>query len=72
MVAGTHDAQVVPQLVKNLYADYGATEKVYFEMTCSSHNAMWEKDAQILFDASYQWLINTSYQGSSSGMLLQD
>lgn len=72
MVAGTHDAQVVPQLVKNLYADYGAAEKVYFEMTCSSHNAMWEKDAQILFDATYQWLSTTSYNGLSSGMVEQD
>ncbi|MDA9909392.1 alpha/beta hydrolase [Gammaproteobacteria bacterium] len=72
MVAGTHDAQVNAQLVKNLYADYGAAEKVYFEMTCSSHNAMWEKDAEILFEATYQWLTTTTYNGLSSGMLVQD
>ena len=61
MVAGTHDGQVNAELVRNLYADYGATEKVYLEMTCSSHNAMWEKDAQLLFDATYQWLNSTTY-----------
>jgi pimeloyl-ACP methyl ester carboxylesterase len=72
MVAGTHDAQVNAQLVKDLYADYGAAEKMYFEMTCSSHNAMWEKDAEILFDATYQWLTTTTYNGLGSGMLLQD
>jgi hypothetical protein len=60
------------QLVKNLYEDYGAAEKVYLEMTCSSHNAMWEKDAGILFDATYQWLTTTNYNGLGSGMLLQD
>ncbi len=72
MVAGSHDGQVNAQLVKNLYADYGATEKVYLEMTCSSHNAMWEKDAQLLFDATYQWLNSTTYNGVSSGMLTQE
>ena len=72
MVAGTHDGQVNAELVRNLYADYGATEKVYLEMTCSSHNAMWEKDAQLLFDATYQWLNSTTYNGVSSGMLTQE
>lgn len=72
MVAGTHDGQVNAELIRNLYADYGAAEKVYLEMTCSSHNAMWEKDAQLLFDATYQWLNSTTYNGVSSGMLTQE
>ncbi len=71
MVAGTHDGQVNPQLVKNLYNDYGGP-KLYLEMTCSSHNAMWESDALKLFEASYQWLNTTAYYGMTGGMLVLD
>ena len=67
MVAGTHDGQVNPQLVKNLYNDYGGP-KLYLEMACSSHNAMWESDAQQLFEATYQWLNTTAYEGMIGGM----
>jgi pimeloyl-ACP methyl ester carboxylesterase len=68
MVAGAQDKQVVPQMVRNLYADYGAESKLFLEMPCASHNAMWEKDAQTLFDATYQWLTTTSWNGMRSGM----
>jgi pimeloyl-ACP methyl ester carboxylesterase len=71
MVAGTHDGQVNPQLVKNLYNDYGGP-KLYLEMTCSSHNAMWESDALQLFEASYQWLNTTAYGGMTGGMRVLD
>ncbi len=71
MVAGTHDAQVRPELVKNLYNDYGG-QKLYLEMSCSSHNAMWESDAEQLFEATYQWLTTNSYNGMDSGMLVLD
>ena len=70
MVAGTHDGQVNPQLVKNLYNDYGGP-KLYLEMSCASHNAMWERDAQQLFEATYQWLTTTSYDGMSGGMVVK-
>ena len=66
MVAGTQDAQIAPQLVQNLYADYGG-QKFYLEMACSSHNAMWERDAQQLYEASYQWLNTSTYNGMSTG-----
>ena len=70
MVAGAQDRQVTPDLVRNLYADYGATDKVYVEMPCASHNAMWERDAQQLFDATYQWLTTTSYNGMRNGRIV--
>lgn len=69
MVSGSHDGQVDPQLVKNLYRDYGAPRKVYLEIPCASHNAMWERDAQALFEATYQWLSTTTYNDRDSGML---
>lgn len=67
MVAGTHDGQVRPERVREFYADLGAEQKVYIEMHCSSHNAMWERDAEQLFDATYQWLSTTTYEGKSAG-----
>jgi pimeloyl-ACP methyl ester carboxylesterase len=67
MVAGTHDGQVNPERVREFYADLGATNKVYIEMHCASHNAMWEKDAARLFDATWQWLSTGTYSGQTSG-----
>jgi pimeloyl-ACP methyl ester carboxylesterase len=66
MVAGTQDAQIAPQIVQNLYADYGG-QKFYLEMACSSHNAMWERDAEQLYEASYEWLNTATYNGMSNG-----
>ena len=71
MVAGTQDAQIAPQLVQNLYADYGG-QKFYLEMACSSHNAMWERDAQLLYEASYEWLNKATYNGMSNGTFVLD
>ena len=67
MVVGTHDAQVNPERVREFYADLGASDKVYIEMQCASHNAMWEKDATKLFDASWQWLSTGTYAGQNNG-----
>jgi pimeloyl-ACP methyl ester carboxylesterase len=66
-IAGTHDAQVLPERVREFHADLGGERKVLIEMHCASHNAMWEKDAAKLFDASWQWLSTTSYEGQGAG-----
>ncbi len=44
MVAGAHDKQVLPERVRELFADLGAHQKVFIDLACSSHNAMWEKN----------------------------
>lgn len=67
LVAGLTDGQVNPERVRELYADYGAGNKVLVELECASHNAMWEQGAERLFDATYQWLHATSFNGNSSG-----
>jgi fermentation-respiration switch protein FrsA (DUF1100 family) len=69
MVAGVHDKQVAPARVGELYADLGAREKVFVDLGCSSHNAMWETNHAILFRASLEWLTDGSVNGSKSGML---
>ncbi|HUR36018.1 MAG TPA: alpha/beta fold hydrolase [Vicinamibacterales bacterium] len=69
MVAGIHDGQVPPDRVRQLYTDHGAREKVFIDLGCSSHNAMWEKNHLILFKASLEWLSAGSVNGQKEGML---
>jgi pimeloyl-ACP methyl ester carboxylesterase len=69
MVTGVHDKQVAPARVRELYADLAAREKVFVDLGCSSHNAMWEKNHAILFKASLEWLSQGSVNGAKEGML---
>jgi pimeloyl-ACP methyl ester carboxylesterase len=69
MVAGVHDKQVPPDRVRQLYTDLGAKEKVFVDLACSSHNAMWEKNHLLLFRASLEWLSDGSVNGAKDGMM---
>lgn len=69
MVVGAHDKQVPPERVRQLYADLGSKEKVFVEIACSSHNAMWEKHHLLLFKASLEWLRDGKVNGLSQGEL---
>jgi pimeloyl-ACP methyl ester carboxylesterase len=69
MVAGVHDKQVPPARVRDLYTDLGAREKVFVDLGCSSHNAMWEKNHTLLFAASLEWLTQGTVNGAKDGML---
>ena len=69
MISGVNDKQVSPERVRELYADLGAKDKVFIDLACSSHNAMWEKNHLLLFKASLDWLTTGKVQGVSHGML---
>lgn len=69
MVAGAHDKQVAPERVRQLYADLGSKQKVFIDLACSSHNAMWERNYLLLFRASLEWLKNDKVNGTSEGEL---
>jgi pimeloyl-ACP methyl ester carboxylesterase len=69
LVDGAHDKQVQPERVRELYADLGAKEKVFVDLACSSHNAMWERNHLLLFHASLEWLTQGTVNGAKSGML---
>jgi pimeloyl-ACP methyl ester carboxylesterase len=69
MVAGEHDKQVVPERVKQLYDDIGSSNKVFVQLACSSHNAMWEVNRMHLYRASSEWLTTGSVNGTQSGTL---
>jgi pimeloyl-ACP methyl ester carboxylesterase len=69
MVSGAHDKQVAPERVRELYADAGSAEKVFVDLACSSHNAMWERNHLLLFNASLEWLTKGTVNGAKTGML---
>lgn len=69
MVSGTHDKQVPPDRVRELYEDLGSPRKVFVDLACSSHNAMWEKNHLVLFSASLEWLTKATVNGEKAGML---
>ncbi len=68
MVSGVNDGQVNPQNVRNLYADIGG-DKVFVDLACSSHNAMWEKNHLLLFAVSREWLDRGTVNGQKNVML---
>jgi hypothetical protein len=55
--------------VREYYEDLGAQEKVFVDLACSSHNAMWEKNHLLLFEASLEWFQKGTVDGAKSGML---
>jgi pimeloyl-ACP methyl ester carboxylesterase len=69
MVSGQHDKQVQPDRVRELYADLAAPQKVFVDLACSSHNAMWEKNHLLLFKASLDWLTMGTVNGMKEGTL---
>jgi pimeloyl-ACP methyl ester carboxylesterase len=69
MVTGQYDMQVPSPRVRELYADLGAEQKVFIDLACSSHNAMWEKNHLLLFQASVEWLTRGTVNGLHQGML---
>jgi pimeloyl-ACP methyl ester carboxylesterase len=69
MVAAVHDKQVLPERVRDLYADLGSPQKVIVDLGCASHNAMWEKNHLLLFEASAEWLRDGKVRGQSQGEL---
>ncbi len=69
MVSGVHDKQVPPERVRDMYNDLGAPKKIFVDLACSSHNAMWEKNHLLLFRASLEWLTQSTVNGKQEGML---
>jgi pimeloyl-ACP methyl ester carboxylesterase len=69
MISGADDKQVSPDRVRELYSDLGSPKKIFVDLACSSHNAMWEKNHLLLFQASLEWLTQGAVQGKQEGML---
>jgi pimeloyl-ACP methyl ester carboxylesterase len=68
-VAAEYDVSVAPERVRELYADYGADQKVLINLGCASHRAMWETVHTELFEASLEWLRAGTVNGESAGTI---
>jgi pimeloyl-ACP methyl ester carboxylesterase len=69
MIAGQHDKQVAPDRVREFLADLAAPQKIFIDLACSSHNAMWEKNRLLMFRASLEWLTGGTVAGSKEGAI---
>ena len=69
LVAPALDKQVVPATVKSLFEDLASKQKVLVDLGCSSHNALWEKNHLLLFNASLEWLTKGSVEGKQEGVV---
>jgi pimeloyl-ACP methyl ester carboxylesterase len=69
LVTGAHDKQVPSARVHELYDDLGSPEKILVDLACSSHNAIWEKNHLVLFQASLEWFQQGTVNGAKTGML---
>lgn len=67
LVAGVHDKQVLPERVRELHADLGSPQKVFVDLACASHNALWERNRALLFGASLEWLTRGTVNGAKDG-----
>jgi fermentation-respiration switch protein FrsA (DUF1100 family) len=68
-VAGAYDKQVPPERVRDLFTDLGSSQKVFVDLACSSHNALWEKNHTLLFQASLEWLSKGTVNGTEQGTI---
>lgn len=69
VIAGVHDKQVPPDRVRAAYDDLGAADKVFVDLGCSSHNAMWERNHLLMFDASLEWLSKGAVGEQKTGVV---
>jgi pimeloyl-ACP methyl ester carboxylesterase len=56
-----------PEAIRAAYADLGTRSKVFVNLACSSHFAMWETRHLVLFQSSLEWLRDGSVNGLTEG-----
>ena len=69
IIAGAHDKQVPPERARMAYDDLGATDKVFVDLACASHNAMWESNHLLMFAASLEWLTKGAVGEQKAGVI---
>jgi pimeloyl-ACP methyl ester carboxylesterase len=69
VVAPVHDKQVPPERARALFDDLGSAAKVFVDLACSSHGAMWEKNHLLLFAASLEWLTKGAIGETKNGVV---
>ena len=67
VIGGLLDNVVPPPQLETTYNQLGSTQKVLVKVTCGSHFVPWERQHNVVLDASVQWLLSGTYHGCSSG-----
>ena len=70
IVEGENDQMTpasMPDAIRAAFADLGSPTKVYAELPCSSHFAMWETRHLAMFEASLEWLRDGTVNGIAVG-----
>jgi pimeloyl-ACP methyl ester carboxylesterase len=67
LISGETDKLVLPQNVRDLYADLKMSHKAFAALPCSSHYAPWETRHTALFQASAEWLLHGTVNGEAGG-----
>ena len=70
IIEGDNDAMApvsMPDAIRAAFTDVGSPSKVYAELPCSSHFAMWETRHLAMFEASRDWLRDGQVNGSGAG-----
>ena len=66
IIEGDNDAMApvsMPDAIRAAFTDVGSPSKVYAELPCSSHFAMWETRHLAMFEASLDWLRDGQVNG---------
>jgi pimeloyl-ACP methyl ester carboxylesterase len=56
-----------PEGTRQLYDDLGTGQRVFLDVACSSHYAIWEARHRLVFEASAEWLLVGSLGGMQEG-----
>lgn len=67
VISGAHDNRVSGG--RELHELLGSRQKVFIDLGCAGHNAMWEKNRVLLFRASLEWLLKGTVNGRQAGVL---
>jgi pimeloyl-ACP methyl ester carboxylesterase len=69
LMSGEFDTRVLPQNVRDLFADIGSSQKLFLELACTSHRAQHQTQYAIVQQASLSWLVKGSVEGKRDGVL---
>jgi pimeloyl-ACP methyl ester carboxylesterase len=72
VIGGEGDTTIEPETQRSVFDQAGSAEKVFVSVACGSHFLLWERDRDILHQASIEWLRDGTFQGASSGVFRAD
>ena len=72
LLSGEFDLEVLPQRVRELFADAGSASKVFINIECASHYVPYETQHTVLLRSAKEWLLHGTVIGVSSGTLNAD